>query len=68
MKDTDELSKYRVWMHSAPGMWERYSGYVDVWATDSEQAQTKARARLKRESFSDRPSWAWVVDRIEVTA
>ncbi|OAI04895.1 hypothetical protein [Methylomonas methanica] len=61
--------QYLCYLHSAPGMWEHYSGYVEVYApktaTDSEVFE-KAVQTLSRSSFPDRPSLSsWVLEHIE---
>lgn len=53
--------RYRVELRSAPGFWERYDGYVDVWASDDDEAVQRALNRLKRETFPDRPRSAWIL-------
>lgn len=59
--------KARVWLRSAPGMWERYDGYVDVFINSIEEAFRAAVLKLSRTSFPDRPSISsWVIDRIEI--
>jgi hypothetical protein len=58
------MNKYRVEMHSAPGMWATYDGYVDVIAEDDEDAIERALNRLKRASFPDRPKSGWVIDSV----
>jgi hypothetical protein len=72
MNDTDaagDLHCYRVWLRSAPGMWERYEGHVDVWltnGTDQLEAKRKAVRALALTSFPDRPSSdSWVFERME---
>jgi hypothetical protein len=60
--DDRPLHKYRVRLRSAPGMWERYEGNVDVLARDDEQAVDRAIRELGRTSFPDRPSRSsWIV-------
>lgn len=62
----DNLKKYRVHMHSIPGMWTSYDGHVDVFAYDEEEAASAAIDKLKRGSFSDRPRSSWVVDAVDM--
>lgn len=58
--------KYRVWMHSRPGMWTFYEGKVDVFAENDEQAVVRALEDLRRGTFKDRPSRdSWVIERVE---
>jgi hypothetical protein len=57
--------KARVWMHSKPGMWEYYHGYVDVVVDKESEAFEAACQKLRRNSFPDRSRAAWVLDRIE---
>ena len=60
-----DYRKHRVHMHSLPGMWAFYEGYVDVWATNDTQAKDRALEKLRRGSFFDRPRSAWVIEKIE---
>lgn len=53
---SDDWKRYRVELTSAPGMWERYSGHVDVLAPDIDSAFEQAVKKLARTSFPDRPS------------
>lgn len=50
-------------------MWERYSGYVEVFAPDTATDQEvfeKAVKTLAKTSFPDRPSLSsWKLDRVE---
>ena len=55
---------YRVRLHSKPGMWEYYDGHVDVTALSDAQAERFALGKLKN-SFWDRPTNSWVIDKIE---
>lgn len=66
--DTDDqpASKYRCYVRSAPGMWEQYEGYVDVWAYSEGEVFDKAVRELTRTSFRDRPGRdSWILQRIE---
>lgn len=59
--------QWRCWLHSAPGMWERYDGYVDVRVAREDQVFAEAVRVLARTSFPDRPSLSsWKLDRIEL--
>jgi hypothetical protein len=58
--------RYRVWMRSTPGFYEQYSGKVDVWAEDEEQAEERAFQELRRGAFPDRGRTMWRVEKIEV--
>lgn len=61
-----ELKKFRVWMHSVPSPGSTYyDGYVDVWATDEEDAKPKAKKELRRTTFPERSDSSWVVDKVE---
>lgn len=57
--------RYRIHLHSQPGMWTYYDGYVDVWAEDRNEATDMAKEKLKRTSFPDRPVNSWIVTQIE---
>jgi hypothetical protein len=59
---TETLQRFRVHLRSAGGMWEQYSGYVDVCAEDADEAFPRAVRELTRTSFPDRPSLdSWVL-------
>lgn len=57
--------KYRVHMHSVPGMYEVYDGHVDVEASSVEQAEDRALDKLKRGAFPDRSRFDWRITKIE---
>ena len=57
--------KYKVSLHSKPGVWEYYEGDVSVKAEDEVDAIEAALTKLKRTSFPDRPRSSWVVDAVE---
>ena len=59
------MNKYRVHLHSKPGMWEYYEGYVDVFVEDSDDAFIAAARKLRQTSFHDRPANGWVLDSVE---
>jgi hypothetical protein len=60
------MTRYRVWMHSSPGMWTFYEGKVDVFAESDVQAIDRALEDLRRGAFKDRPSRdSWVIERVE---
>jgi hypothetical protein len=65
------FSKYRVYLSSVPGHWERYDGHVDVFAPDdvadlSGEVFVRAVRTLARTSFPDRPSTSsWRMERFE---
>ena len=62
----ERVQRFRVYLHSAPGMWTFYDGYVDVWAEDSAGAFRAAVRELGRTSFRDRPSMAsWRLESVE---
>ena len=60
-----ENIKYRVYLVSKPGMYEQYSGHVDVVAGNELEAEDKAFKRL-RKSFPDRNRSMWMIIKIEV--
>jgi len=61
--------RFRVTLRSAPGMWELYDGFVDVYAQDGEDAFREAVRKLARTSFPDRPSMSsWIFESAEVLA
>lgn len=60
------MNKYRVYLHSKPGMWTFYEGHVDVFADDPEEAEERALDELKRTSFRDRSRGAWIIDDVQV--
>lgn len=61
--------QYLCHMRSMPGMWEHYSGYVEVYAPDTatdHEVFEQAVQTLARTSFPDRPSLSsWKLDRVE---
>ena len=57
--------KFRVWLRSVPGFYEQYSGKVDVYACDEEQAKARAFMELKRGAFPDRSAAMWKIERVE---
>jgi hypothetical protein len=62
---SDRLSKYRVWMHTKPGVGvTRYEGKVDVFAEDEEQAIQRAKREAYRGALHH-PS-LMAVDKVEV--
>lgn len=58
--------KYRVHLHSRPGMWEVYDGHVDVPAVNDIDAEDRAIDKLRHTSFPDRPRDSWLIDRVEL--
>lgn len=62
-RTADEYKRFRVQMHSAPGMWARYDGHVDVLVADIDSAFAEAVKKLARTSFPDRASLSsWRLD------
>ncbi|MEX3950582.1 hypothetical protein AB4Y45_25580 [Paraburkholderia sp. EG287A] len=63
------LLRWRVWLHSAPGMWATYDGFVDIHAPRNSTRQelfVAAVRELARTSFSDRPTLdSWRLDSLE---
>ena len=57
--------KFRIHMHSRPGIWKYYKGYVDIDAPTIHQAVARAKKRLYTEAFPSRPSGTWVVDDVQ---
>lgn len=72
MDNTEPTYKrYRCWLHSAPGMWSAYDGYVDVFSPDEDEVFTRAVRQLGWTSFPDRRGLgldAWRLDRVELLA
>ena len=58
--------KFRIHMHSKPGMWKYYKGYVDVVAPTIHQAVSKAIKRLYTGAFPNRPTGSWIVDDVKI--
>ena len=58
--------KFRIHMHSRPGIWKYYKGYVDVDAPTIHQAVARAKKRLYTGSFPSRPSGTWIVDDVQI--
>jgi hypothetical protein len=60
------MRRFRVWLRSKAAIgWEFYQGHVDVRAESVEEAETRARAKLKAGAFSDRPASSWIVEKVE---
>jgi len=59
--------KFRIRMHSKPGDWKYYRGYVDVDAASIHQAVFKAQKKLFTGSFPNRPSGSWIVDGVQIS-
>jgi len=59
--------KFRIRMHSKPGDWKYYRGYVDVDASSIHQAVFKAQKKLFTGSFPNRPSGSWIVDGVQIS-
>ena len=57
--------KFRINMHSRPGIWKYYKGYVDIDAPTIHQAVARAKKRLYTAAFPSRPSGTWVVDDVQ---
>jgi len=60
------MNRYRVYLHSKPGMWEYYDGYVDVSASNIDEAKRLAKTKLSRTTFKSRGPNSWVVDSIRI--
>jgi len=58
--------KFSINMHSAPGSWKYFKGYVDVDAPTIHQAFSRAMKRLYTGAFPNRPKGSWVVDDVLV--
>ena len=58
--------KFRIHMHSEPGVRRYYKGYVDVDAPTIHQAVSRAKKRLYAGAFPNRPSGSWVVDDVQI--
>jgi hypothetical protein len=58
--------KFRIRMHSKPGNWRYYSGYVDVDAASMHEAVFRAQKKLFTGSFPSRPSGSWIVDSVRI--
>jgi hypothetical protein len=59
--------KFRIRMHSKPGSWKFYKGYVDVDAASIHQAVSRAQEKLFYGSFPNRPSGSWIVDSVHAS-
>ena len=63
----DEYLDYRVHLSSKPAPGSTYySGYVDVFATDEEDAISRAITKLKRGAFPERNSSSWIIGEVEL--
>jgi hypothetical protein len=58
--------KFRIHIHSRPGIWKYYKGFVDVDAPTIHQAVTRAKKRLYTVAFPSRPSGTWIVDDVQI--
>jgi hypothetical protein len=58
--------KFRIRMHSRPGNWKYFSGYVDVDAASIHEAVNRAQKKLLTGSFPNRPSGSWIVDSVRI--
>jgi len=56
----------RIHMHSKPGTWKYYKGYVDVDAPTVHQAVSRAMKRLYVGAFPMRPTGSWIVDDVKI--
>jgi len=59
-----KLSNYRVHIRSKPGMYEQYSGYIDVIASSDSTAEDAAFNKLSR-TYPNRSRDMWIVEKIE---
>lgn len=59
------MKRYRVWLKSVPGFYEQYSGKVDVYADNDEEAIDLAFYKLKTGAFKDRSKDMWRVEKVE---
>lgn len=60
-----ELKNYKVWLHSKPGFYTYYDGYVTVKANTEEEAINRAFIKIKS-TFPDRSRDMWVIEKTEV--
>lgn len=60
----EDQVRFRVHMHSRPGMRKYYKGYVD--APTVHQAVAGAMKRLLTGAFPNRPKGSWIVDNVQV--
>ncbi len=58
------MGKYKVSMRSKPGMYEQYSGDVEVTAEDDNAAVEAAFRKLKAGTFPDRNRDMWTVESV----
>ena len=58
------MNKYKVSMRSKPGMYEQYSGDVEVMAEDEDAAVEAAFRKLKNGNFPDRNRSMWTVESV----
>ncbi len=63
----EDQMNFRIRMHSIPGNWKYYRGYVDVDATSIHQAVSRAQKKLFSGSFPNRPSGSWIVDSVRIS-
>ena len=58
--------KFRIHMHSRPGIWKYYKGHVDVDAPTIHRAVARAKKRLYTVAFPGHPSGTWIVDDVQI--
>ncbi len=58
------MNKYKVSMRSKPGMYEQYSGDVEVMAEDEDAAVEAAFRKLKNGNFPDRNRSMWAIESV----
>jgi hypothetical protein len=58
--------RFRVNMHSQPGRWKYYKGYVDIAAPTIHQAVARALEKLLTGAFPNRPKGSWIVDGVRI--
>ena len=58
--------RFRVNMHSKPGIRKYYKGHVDVDAPTIHQAVFRAMKRLLAGAFPNRPKGSWIVDGVQI--
>ncbi len=58
------MNKYKVFIRSRPGMYEQYSGTVEVVAENEDDAVDAAFRKLKAGAFPDRNKDMWKLEEV----
>lgn len=65
MSSDNDYKRFKVSIKSVPGFYAQYSGDVEVFAKDVDDAVDTALTKLKRGAFQDRTNDMWRVVSVE---